>query len=306
MRFALIKQTWDEITEASGGRLVIDVYPAGGITRLGEEPEAIDQGVLDAGSTSHSFWMKWHPAAGLLYVMAGGHTAMQQFLWYQGGEGIELMQQTIDEPGLNAVAVAQITIVPPEVWAHSNEPLETPADLDGKKFRAAGEVAEILETMGCSTTFIPGDEIYESMQRGVIDIFEMAPPAVQWSMGFQEVAKYLYISPSRQASDSHWFYVNRDKWQELPDDLKLMVKRMCQAGAVQTYVELLAAEGEALQKFTDYGCIVQPLPQAIEDAFAVKAREFYDRRAQEEGGLYPVIVKAVRDSKAYFEARGVY
>jgi TRAP-type mannitol/chloroaromatic compound transport system substrate-binding protein len=301
----MIEQTWNEITEASGGRLVMDVYPAGGITRLGEEPEAVDQGVLDAASTSHSFWMKWHPAAGLLYVMAAGHTAMQQFLWYQMGDGIELAQRSLDEPGLNAMVVSQITIVPPETWAHTNEPLVTPDDLVGKKFRAAGEVAEILEMMGCSTTFIPGDEIYESMQRGVIDIFEMGPPAAQWSMGFQEVGKYMYISPTRQASDSHWFYVNREKWQELPDDLKVLVKRMTQAGAVQSYVDLLRANDIAMLAFQDYGTIIEPLPQAIEDRWAVVAAEFYDAKAQEHGGLYAEVVAAVRESKEFFARHGV-
>ena len=136
-------------------------------------------------------------------------------------------------------------------------------------------------------------------------MFEMGPLATQWSMAFQEVADYMYLSPSRQAVDAHVFCVNKNKWEELPDDLKLVVKRVIEANAVQSYTELLKLDDVALQSFIDYGTIVGPLPEAVEEEWAKVVKEFYDSKATEHGGLYAEVVEAIRESKAFFERHGV-
>ena len=60
----------------------------------------------------------------------------------------------------------------PEDFAYTSFPLNTIEDIKKLKMRTAGPGGEILARMGASTVFLPGGELYESMQRGVFNAFE--------------------------------------------------------------------------------------------------------------------------------------
>jgi TRAP-type mannitol/chloroaromatic compound transport system substrate-binding protein len=78
--------------------------------------------------------------------------------------------------------------------------------------------------MGASVVMVPGGEIYESMQRGVIDAFQYTSPAGDVTMGFYEVIDYMYLSPVRQPCAGTMLAVNKDSWAELSPDLQAIVE----------------------------------------------------------------------------------
>jgi TRAP-type mannitol/chloroaromatic compound transport system substrate-binding protein len=136
--------------------------------------------------------------------------------------------------------------------------------------------------MGVPTVFLSSAEIYEAMQRGVIDAFESNTFYVDWGRGHHEVAKYHYVSPTRAPMTESTTLVNKKKWAEIGPDLQQIVYSTFE-NEWQIYIsESLALEGEYLQKYRDYGCIVEPLPAAVEAAYMEEAKEFYAERRAED------------------------
>jgi len=286
----------------SAGRMKWELYTGDEIVPGAETIQGVDQGVIDAGASSTVFIMDLFPQAGLFFQVAGGMTPVPQALWYLEGGGMELCREMY-EP-INAYPVAIYCLSSPEVWAHSTKPLNTPADFKGLKMRALGDPANIIANMGASVVTMFGGELYESTQRGVIDAFEMGTFGANWDMGFQEVAKYVYQSPTRGPTDTQLFHVNKKSWNELTPDLQNIIEVATYLEAWHFYGREISQESANIQKFIDYGCEVQPLPQAVEDEFLRLAKEYYDEKSAADP-FFAKVVESLRDFKAITDALGI-
>jgi TRAP-type mannitol/chloroaromatic compound transport system substrate-binding protein len=170
--------------------------------------------------------------------------------------------------------------------------------MNGLKMRVGVPVlVEIFKEMGVSAVVLSGAEVYESMQRGVIDAFEYVSPAVNWSNGFQEVADYVYLSPVRAPSDSQELWCNESTWNELPTDLQGLVKAASNSLVGPYFAEGVMMDIEALQNFKDYGCQVLPVPDEIDAELGRIAAPIYDAIAA-ENPIYKKVLESQRAWKA--------
>ena len=154
--------------------------------------------------------------------------------------------------------------------------------------------------LGMEPVWIPGGEVYESMQRGVIDATELGGYGLNWSMGMQEVATYMYTSLSRNPNNSSSLFFNKDSWAKIPDDLRHIIKQGFESGATWGFAEMQKLDVVALQNFIDYGTVIQELPKEAEDEFLRNAGIYYDGRAAEDP-LYADIVNSQREWKRIME-----
>jgi len=302
-RYKVVEYLAKRVETMSAGRMKWELYTGDEIVPGAETIQGVDQGVIDAGASSTVFIMDLFPQAGLFFQVAGGMTPVPQALWYLEGGGMELCREMY-EP-INAYPVAIYCLSSPEVWAHSTKPLNTPADFKGLKMRALGDPANIIANMGASVVTMFGGELYESTQRGVIDAFEMGTFGANWDMGFQEVAKYVYQSPTRGPTDTQLFHVNKKSWNELTPDLQNIIEVATYLEAWHFYGREISQESANIQKFIDYGCEVQPLPQAVEDEFLRLAKEYYDEKAAADP-FFAKVVESLRDFKAITDALGIH
>ncbi|MBA7685359.1 Lactate-binding periplasmic protein [subsurface metagenome] len=227
----------------------------------------------------------WHvsifPAASFFCQSVGGLTGVQNMLWMLVGGGNELATRMYSE--LDLQFIANLTIHPAEVWAHSTVALNSMDDIKGLKIRlGTTELSSIFERLGATPVFLPGGEIYESCQRGVIDAFEYITPSLNWGMGFHEITDYLYLSPSRAPSDSQSLIINGDAWNELTPGLQMIVKNAAESVGPLFFAESVAMDAEALDWYTDYGTHVENLPKDIEDTLLTTAKEYYIEQAAKD------------------------
>ena len=79
---------------------------------------------------------------------------------------------------------------------HSKVPIRSFEEFKGKRIRyPGGMIAEIFSYAGVSTVILPGGEVYAALEKGVIDGADFVGPAVNYDLGFAEVAKYIIIGP---------------------------------------------------------------------------------------------------------------
>lgn len=281
----------NRIKVASGGRLDITLHPTGAIVPSAQEFDGVDLGTLDFGNTAPSYQMDRWPAAGPFAFIVDGLTGMEYAAWLTVGGGAELAKQMYSETNVHLVEGWLVT--PPEAFLQSTKPLQTVDDIKGLKIRTAGDDGELFARMGAAVVFLPGEEIYEALQRGVIDTAQLSTPAIDWTFAIQEVADYMYLSPVRQPTDPTWVLVNEKSWAALPDDLKQIVEEVTFAQGFRWYDRLLKLDIEAVQMFKDYGTIVEPASKEIEEELSRQAVLFYDEKAAEDP-FYAEVIESIR------------
>jgi len=294
----------DKLTKASGGRLKIEAFPGGAIVPAAEETDGLMTGVLDAATCCGGYAMHLDPAGSLFDSMSGGLTSVQLAYWFRTGGGIEFAREMYSQWGIYYAAEMLLC---PEDWAYTTIKLETVDDLKKLKMRTAGFGGEILDRLGASTVFLPGGELYESSQRGVINAFEYMAAKTGWEMAFHEVVDYLYISYTRAPSDGCNYLVRQESLDALPEDLQAIVKYVSDGEMTYFYDIMILEDAKYLEKWEDYGVEVLPLPKEIADAFVAEAEKFFDDKIAEYGAdsYFAKIVKSQREFKRLWESAGI-
>jgi TRAP-type mannitol/chloroaromatic compound transport system substrate-binding protein len=112
-------------------------------------------------------------------------------------------------------------------------------------------------------------------------------------MHFNEVAKYVYISASRAPSDPQVFYVNKDAWAKLPEDIKVIVQALIAQHTQDQHEFLVADSIKAVEKFKAAGNEVVRVPKEIEDALLAEADKFYAEKSKSEKPIFAEIYNSM-------------
>ncbi len=282
------------ITKASGGRLEIKPFVGGSIVPAYKELDAVHENVLQMCYTCPMYNLDKWPAAGLISSRPGALAGEALRTWFNYGGGSDLMNKMMGDYNVLTFPGA-LSPLPEEVFFHSKKKLETLDDLKALKARCMGDGGEILKRMGAATVIIPGGELYEAMKRGTIDAFEYSTLASNWNMHFNEVAEYVYMSPTRAPSDPQVFFVNKDAWEKLPDDLKLLVQTTVDRFTQAQHEYLVYESILAVEKFENAGCEVLKVPEEIEVALMAEAEAFYEEKAAEEDPIFGEIYYSMKE-----------
>jgi TRAP-type mannitol/chloroaromatic compound transport system substrate-binding protein len=280
------------IEAASGGRFIIQANEGGAIVPADTEIEAVQRGVLDGASNGPILWVGDLPDAPPFSTTVGGPTAFQYYMWYMYGEGLALMKEMFDTGGFENVKPIATLAREPETFLYTNYVVNSPDDLDGKKMRLLGDEAEIFGPLGVAAVATPSPELYEALQRGVIDGFQHSSLAVDLNFGFQEIVDYAYVSPARQPTDVYVYIVNEQSWADLPNDLKWIFTELVWAEGVRHYAEWTFKNTTATAEWISSGVTVAPIPQSVEDVIVQNSNEFYAKR-QAANPFYDRLIKSL-------------
>ena len=213
------------VEEMSGGRMKVDVLPAGAVVAAFQVLDAVNDGLIDAAHSVPVYWYGKNKAASLFGTgpVFGGSAATMLSWFYQGG-GQELYNElTQDIMGLDVVGYLGFPMfAQPFGWF--KQEVNTVADLQGFKYRTVGLAADLLQKMGMSVAQLPGGEIVPAMERGVIDAFEFNNPSSDKDFGAHDVAKNYYLSSYHQASESFEFLFSKHFLEDLDPDLQAILK----------------------------------------------------------------------------------
>jgi TRAP-type mannitol/chloroaromatic compound transport system substrate-binding protein len=213
------------VEEMSGGRLKVDVLPAGAVVAAFQVLDAVNDGLIDAAHSVPVYWYGKNKAASLFGtgpVFGGSATTMLSWFYQGGGQELfnELLQDTMD---LDVVGYLGFPMfAQPFGWF--KEEVNTVADLQGFKYRTVGLAADLMSKLGMSVAQLPGGEIVPAMERGVIDAFEFNNPSSDKDFGAHDVAKNYYLSSYHQASESFEFLFSKTFLEDLDPDLQAILK----------------------------------------------------------------------------------
>ncbi len=256
------------VEEMSGGRLKVDLLPAGAVVAAFQVLDAVNDGVLDVAHSVSAYWYGKNKAASLFGtgpVFGGNPTTMMSW-FYQGG-GRELYQElTQDVMGLEVVGMLGFPM-PAQPFGWFKEPVETVADIAGFKYRTVGLAADLMQSMGMSVAQLPGGEIVPAMERGVIDAFEFNNPTSDRRFGAQDVAKNYYLGSYHQASESFEFLFNSLFLEDLEPDLRAIMMYAVESASTANTALALDQYSRDLQELRDNdGVEIRTTPMEIQQA----------------------------------------
>lgn len=283
----------ERVNEQSGGRLVIKPYSGGAIVGATKAFDAVESGALDLALDTSAYWKdKWEVAA-LFDMQVAGMSALEHFLWFLEGGGVELAREMLDNK-FNIHIVEAGFAFPPEIFLSCTKPIDSLEDLKGMKIRTAGDDGWIFEQLGASVTMIAGGEIYEAMARGTIDAFQFMSPSGDATIGLHEVVKYAYLSPVRQPCSLSIVLVNQKQWDKLPVDLQAIVRSSFLEEAWRFFARGAKGDAEAIELYKKSGAIVTAPPKDVEEAISRLAEEMYNQRANKDS-FYEKVINSKRE-----------
>jgi len=261
------RQYAERVQAMSGGRLAIDLLPAGSVVGAFEVIDAVHDGRLDAAHTLPPYWYNKHKAASLFGAgPAFGGSATTMLGWFHAGGGKEFYRElTQDILGLNVYGFFGFPM-PAEPLGWFKQPVSGVAQLQGLRYRTVGLAAELMEKLGMRVEQLPGAEIVSAMQRGDIDAFEFANPSSDLRFGAQDVASNYVLSSYHQSSESFEFLFNRDFFDGLGPDLKAILQYGVEAAGSANTAMALDNYSADLRRLQDGGVTVQRTSQEILDA----------------------------------------
>ncbi len=244
----MAQQYVDRVEAMSGGRLRIDLTPAGAIVGAFQVQDACHDGVLDCAHTVTVYWYGKNKAASLFGTgpIFGG-TAAHVLAWIHVGGGQELYDELINDIlGLNVVGFFCMPM-PTQPFGWFKEPVTDASQLNGLKYRTVGLAADLFQAMGAAVTQLPGGEIVPAMERGVIDSFEFNNPTSDRRFGAQDVAKNYMLGSYHQANEFFEIIFNKDTYEGLDPDLQAILKHSVEAANTINYATAMDNYSRDLQ-----------------------------------------------------------
>ena len=262
------KEYVDRVEAMSGGRLKVDLLPAGAVVAAFQVLDAVNDGLIDAAHSVPVYWYGKNKAASLFGtgpVFGGSATTMLSWFYAGGGKEFydELTQQVM---GMDVEGLLGFPMPAQPLGWFKNE-VNTAADLQGLKYRTVGLAADLMQSLGMSVAQLPGGEIVPAMERGVIDAFEFNNPSSDMRFGAQDVAKNYYLSSYHQASESFEFLFNKSFMEDLDPDLQAILRHGVEAASTSNTATAMDNYSSDLQKLQDeMGVTVHRTSKDILDA----------------------------------------
>jgi len=293
-------ELFQAVDTMSAGRLVITNNPPGALVPAAQELDAVKSGTIDAMNVPASFYTG---QLGIVSNFWTGYPAgpgpSEMIMWYFEGGGKDLYDEMLEMSGYSSVKhVGMWILTSAELFCWANKPVRTLADFQGMKFRAGGMWGNMAATLGASVVTLPGGELYQSLERGVIDAFEFTTPGNDFSMGFTEIAKYVVGPGIHSPTSMCELNVNRDRWEELPDDLKAILSEAVRSALYKNWAEADQADVEGWQKIVDSGIEVITLSQEVQDEIIRVSDAFMAEKAAAD----PFFAKVWQSQQDYLKA----
>ncbi|MDZ8275044.1 TRAP transporter substrate-binding protein DctP [Microbacterium aquimaris] len=190
----------ERVEEYSGGKITLDTAWASGIVANPVEVDkALEDGRIDIASGWPQYNPSEYPVTNLLVDLTITRDPQLIQGWYATMAAMN--EATLQTPEAMAeytdkgiTPLAPMSPDGPSVF-FCTEPLTSLADLEGKQVRSGSVVASRqIEALGAVPVSMPFTEIYEALQRGILDC-SLSGHGIATSSGHTEVAPYV-INPT--------------------------------------------------------------------------------------------------------------
>ena len=228
-----IKPWFDELTERSGGRIVVEPYFAEAISKQSESMDSVRNGLADFAESSFGMAIGQFPFYERVFDVVDLGRSMEQTNTILH-EMERSFPQIRDE--VKGVKMLFTHTLPVGMLIGTQKPVTKLSDLKGMKIAVVGgaTTASRLKALGASIVNIPVIDIYMSLQQGIID-GSMVDFQLLTSRRFGDILKHVTLLPLNGGQ----FYccMNQDVYDSMPEDLQKIIDDMSGEYAEKRFTE---------------------------------------------------------------------
>jgi len=195
------------------------------------------------GHSTPYYWKGKLACADFFTVVPMGLTAEEMNSWFYFGGGLELWEEAYKPFGLIPNPAGNSGT---QMGGWFNREINSLADMKGLKIRMPGLGAEVYSKIGAVPINLPGTELYQAMQTGVIDAVEFVGPYNDLALGFHRVAKYYYSPGWQEPGSAIECMINEKAFNSLPQDLQSIVRNAMKVANLSMLAEYTARNQQAL------------------------------------------------------------
>jgi tripartite ATP-independent transporter DctP family solute receptor len=276
--------------KATNGRLSVQMFPS---MQLGGEKEAIEQAQVGAIALARVSVGALGPVVddlnvfNLPYVFR--NTAHMQHV-IDGPIGQELLDK-VSNSGKGLVGLAWMDAGARNFY-DTKKPIRNLADLKGQKIRVMGNpmFVEMANSMGANGVPLGYDQVFSSLQTGVIDGAENNPPSFVFDNHYQ-VAKYYTIDEHLIVPEM--LVMSKKIFDSLSKDEQADVKKFSREAQLEERKLWEVYEQQALDKAKKAGIQIIQVSAADKKAFQAAVKPVWDKY----GPKYADMIKRIEAVK---------
>ena len=234
--FAQGAEGWaKDVTEASGGTIVVKVFPGGVLGDNTNMYDRITGGVVDIGLAVFGPVSSVFPKTnvGTLPFETKNHREDALALWRLYETGVIADEFTKVKP-------LGFIVFPPLVL-HAKKPIHVLADMKGLKVSVEGRIlSTLMPRLGAAPISLQPGELYQSLQRGLVDAVAQGWPSVP-TFHLDEVTNFHLEVPL--GNNTGFVFMNKDSYAKLPEKGRAAIDKF----AGESYVLRLAKADDAME-----------------------------------------------------------
>ncbi|WP_367104147.1 TRAP transporter substrate-binding protein [uncultured Psychrobacter sp.] len=248
-----------KIAEESDGRLKVEIYPSATLSKPDVTYDAVANGTVDIGLQVQGYINGRFPLTQIAELPGLSDSAGQ----------MSCILQTLYDDGVIANEYEDTHLLfmigsEPSTIHTVDKPIRKPDDMKGMRIRRPSAIGgDIIEAAGGAPVGLPATDLYNSLQRGVIDgmAFPWSPTG---SFRLTEIVNTHTNMPFY--SSALMVTMNKDKYESLPDDLKEVIDN--NSGTVMADITANVFDTEAAKFYEEAkarGDVMIDIPDPLND-----------------------------------------
>jgi TRAP-type C4-dicarboxylate transport system substrate-binding protein len=214
----LVDQFASDLEARSDGAVDVQIFGANQAFKPDQNHPAVARGQVEGAISVNFQWGNTIPELNVVTIPYY-FTDLERIEKFPGSGVAAILEEKLLERGVRNVAWFFTTRQ--SVFTSGNKPLISTADFEGVKIRGLNKlVDEALLAVGAAPAAMPGSEVYQALQTGVIDA-GLTDVSAAFSRKYYEVQKYGTVAPFFTVY--FHLYVNPAWWDGLSDEVRGMI-----------------------------------------------------------------------------------
>jgi TRAP-type mannitol/chloroaromatic compound transport system substrate-binding protein len=291
-----------KINDMAGGRLKIEVLPAGSVVPAFQLLEAVAKGTLDGGHGVVAYHYGKNSALALWGSGPGfGMDPNMLLSWHYYGGGEALLQEIYKSLNIDVVSFLYGPM-PTQPFGWFKKPVAKADDIKGTKFRTVGLAVDIYTEMGAAVNPLPGGEIVPALDRGLIDGAEFNNASSDRLLGFPDVVKNCMLQSFHQSTEQFEILFNKTKYDALPGELKKIIDVSVEAASADMSWKAIDRNSKDYGELKKAGVSFYKTP----DAILRTQLEAWDKVITKKSGENALFKKILDSQRAFAQRAGAW
>jgi TRAP-type C4-dicarboxylate transport system substrate-binding protein len=182
----------EDVKQRTKGGVEVQLFPAQQLAKAGENFPAVARGAFEAALVVNAQWGTTIPEMAAPTIPFF-FTDLERIKKFPTSEARKYLDAQLAKRGVHSISWLYITRV--SIFTSGKKPIATLADFQGLKIRGLNALTDnSLKAAGAAPSTMPGSEVYQGLQTGVLDA-GLTDISAAVSRRYYEVQKYGTVLP---------------------------------------------------------------------------------------------------------------